>query len=132
MKVAANTGSSGITVGRPFTIIARLENVGYGDADAISADVNCPFSPAKKAFIGQLKKDEDAPAVFELTSQQSGSFKCDLIVNFKDDTGSRQITETFDVTVAGPDYSGLLTLLIIIAAIAFIFRKRIQHLLKRR
>jgi hypothetical protein len=127
IKVVSAAGSSSITAGEPFTAIARLENIGPGDADAISAELECPFMPGKKAFLGQLKKDEDAPVVFDITTTKTGSFSCSLSVFYKDDTGSKQFTEAFEVSIASPNYAGtLFMLLAILAALAFVFRKRLS------
>ncbi len=132
VKVVANTGSPRISVGEPFTVVARLENSGYGDADAVSAEVECPFAPTKKAFVGQLKKDEDAPAVIEMSSSKAGTFTCNMLVFYKDDTGSYQFSDAFDVTVASPNYAGtIIFLLVILAVLALIFRKRIPFFKKK-
>ena len=132
IKVVSNTGSPIISTGEPFTVIARLENVGFGDADSVSAEISCPFAPDKKAFIGQLQKDEDAPAVIEMTSSRSGSFTCNLLVSFKDDTGTYQLSDSFDVTIASPNYFETIAFLLIIAGIlAWIFRKRLPFSKKK-
>lgn len=126
IKIASDSGSSSIASGSPFTIVARMENVGEGDADNINAVISCPFNGPKKAFIGQLKKDEDAPAVFNLVSTASGVFECDLNVFYEDDTGKHELKESFNFTISPPDYSGsVLILVILILAALFAVRKRI-------
>lgn len=128
---AASSAGGAITTNQPFTVIVRLENTGPGDADTIVADISCPFNGPKKAFLGQLKKDEDAPAVFELTSTSSGNFACDLHVSYKDDTGAHEFTDKFDIAVA-QNNPPLLAAAIIILALLYIFRKRILAFLKRK
>src|SRR3989344_8693933 len=126
IKIASNTGSPVVAAGEGFVIIARLENVGEGDADSINADITCPFNGGnKKAFLGQLKKDEDAPAVFNLVSSGSGEFICKLLVSYTDDLGNHQKEEDFSVSIASPNYMGLIIFLIIIAILAYVFRKRL-------
>src|SRR3989344_7837015 len=125
IKMASNTGSPVITADEGFTLIARLENVGEGNADSITADIECPFNGNKRAFLGQLKKDEDAPAVFNLVSPGSGEFKCKLLVSYTDDLGNHQKEEDFSVSIASPNYMGLIIFLIIIAILAYVFRKRL-------
>ena len=132
IKIASNAGSPVITAGEGFVIIARLENVGEGDADSINADIACPFNGNKKAFLGQLKKDEDAPAVFNLVSTRSGEFTCKLMVFYEDDLGSHQKEEEFGVSILSPNYSGIIIFIIIILILAFIFRKRIPFLKKKK
>src|SRR3989344_4915150 len=130
IKIASNTGSPVVAAGEGFVIIARLENVGEGDADSINADIACPFNGNKKAFLGQLKKDEDAPAVFNLVSTRSGEFTCKLMVFYEDDLGSHQKEEEFGVSISSPNYSGVVVFIIIILVLVFIFRKRIPFFKK--
>jgi len=85
--------------GEPFSIIARVENVGYGDAEFISAQFECPFKGIKKAYVGKLEDDEDAPAVFNLISQDKGMFDCALVFNYKDDLGMHKTVEFFNVYI---------------------------------
>ncbi|MDI6721248.1 MAG: CARDB domain-containing protein, partial [Candidatus Aenigmarchaeota archaeon] len=99
IKTASSSGSSVITAGQPFTAVIRLENVGYGDANSVIANITCPFDGAKKSFLGQLRKEEDAPVVFDFVPQKPGNFICGLAVSYKDDTGSHEFTEKFDIIV---------------------------------
>ena len=133
IKIAStSTGSVSIAASEPFTIIARLENVGEGNADSIVTDIICPFEGSKRAFMGQLKKDEDAPAVFNLITSKSGEFKCKILVSYEDDLGSHQKEEEFGVSIASPDYSGVVVFIIIILVLVFIFRKRISFFKKKK
>lgn len=132
VKIASSAGGSVVTAGQPFTAVVRLENVGKGNADFIVAEIDCPFG-TKKAFLGQLKKDEDAPAVFDLMSANPGTFTCGLNVAYADDIGSHQFSDRFDVTVNRAGFSGaMLFALVGIAALAFVFRKRITALFGRK
>lgn len=129
IKVVSNSGSSSISPDQSFTIIIRLENVGKGTADSVSANLECPFTSEKKAFLGQLKKDEDAPVVFDTVSKTSGNFQCNLTVSYKDDTGSYNLNDKFDVQVKSPEYLGMFIVLFIIILVALvIFRKRVPGL----
>lgn len=132
IKVVANTGSPVITVGQPFTVIARLENTGDGNADSVAAGLECPFAPAKKAFIGQLKKDEDAPAVFDVVSSRTGNHKCSLVISYKDDTGAYELADSFEVAVTPPNLAGAAVPVLAIAAVlAYVFRKRLPFFKKK-
>ncbi|MBI4895401.1 MAG: hypothetical protein HY831_02810 [Candidatus Aenigmarchaeota archaeon] len=129
IKVVSDTGSTIISKDQPFTIIIRLENVGKGTANSITANLECPFTEKKKSFLGQLKKDEDAPVVFNIVSNKDGDFQCGLNVSYEDDTGSYQLTEKFDVNVQSPGYLGMIFVLLIIIPVALvIFRKRVPVL----
>jgi hypothetical protein len=126
IKVVSSAGSPTIIANQPFTVVARLENVGHGTADFVTAEISCQFNGAKKAFIGQLKKDENGPAVFDFSSPTAGNFKCAINAFYTDDTGSHTLSDSFDVTVIGQDYSGsVITVIIVVIILLYVFRKRI-------
>ena len=131
IKIASAGGNSVIIAGQQLTIIARLENVGRGDADSVAAEVQCPFSSVKKAFVGQLKKDSNAPSVFDLTPPTAGNFVCNLNITYEDDTGVHKLAEKFDVTIV-PANPPVLPILVFIIAVAIIFRKKILEIVKKR
>lgn len=129
IKIASASGPA-ILAGQPFTAVVRLENVGKGDASSIVANLTCPFSrQAKRAFLGQLKKDEDAPAVFDLTATDGGNFMCGLLVSYTDDTGLHQFSEKFDVSVSPANYLGSAAIVVVVIVLAFVFRKRVFKML---
>lgn len=101
IRISSVDGSPMVEQGKPFTITARLENVGYGNAEYISSELDCPFEGNKKAYVGQLDRYEDAPAVFRLLSKEKGHFNCILKTTFKDDTGYHVQEDPFDVFVRG-------------------------------
>ncbi|MBI4019962.1 MAG: hypothetical protein HY367_01410 [Candidatus Aenigmarchaeota archaeon] len=125
IKIASASGSPVIAAGQPFTVVVRLENVGEGDADSVEAELSCPFNGPKKAFLGQLQKDEDAPAVFDLTSPEDGKFNCTLGVSYKDDTGAHRFTEEFEASIAPADLSGILIPAVAIIVLLLAFRRRV-------
>ncbi|MBI3190874.1 hypothetical protein HYZ41_04180 [archaeon] len=126
IKTVSALGSSTIIANQPFTVVARLENVGHGNADFVTAEITCPFNGAKKAFIGQLKKDENGPAVFDFISTATGQFKCNINTFYTDDIDSHTFSDSFDVTVIGQDYSGsIVTVIIIIIILLYLLRKKI-------
>lgn len=112
--------------GKPFSIIVRIENVGYGDADYTELELECPFKGNLKAFVGNLEKDEDSPAAFELTGA-AGYYQCPLSMKYRDDRGWHETKQVIDVQVYN---NGLKTILIaagILAAlivIIILFRRR--------
>ena len=129
IKVVSSKGSSQIKQNEQFTVIARLENTGKGDANSVSANITCPFSDNKKAFIGKLKKDEDAPVVFDLVSYQGGSFACGLTINYEDDLGSYNVEETFPISISSNDYIVPTVAFLVILGISLIaFRKKIPYI----
>jgi hypothetical protein len=117
--------ASVIKTGQPLTIIARLENIGPGDADSVTADITCPFSATRKAFLGQLKSGSDAPAVFDFVPLDSGSFTCDLIIAYQDDTGGYKLSEKMDISIAKDSQASIYILIPIAAVLLVVLRKRI-------
>src|SRR3989344_1778554 len=123
ITITNEAGSSYLVAGSPFMVIARIENVGHGTADYITAVVDCPFNGASQAFLGQLERNEDAPAVFNFVTTRIGAFTCTLNVNFTDDVGTHEVSRDFSVVVNTPDFSGALVLIIIVLIVLFVFRK---------
>lgn len=130
ITITDSGGSSYLVAGKPIIVIARIENVGHGTADYIEATLECPFNGKTKAFLGQLDKKEDAPAVFNFAPGQSGSFECKITIDFKDDLGEHTTEKTFMITIDNPDMTGLIIGIIVLAIILFVFRKRIMKTLK--
>ena len=122
IKVASDSGQP--AAGQPVSVVIRLENIGHGNANSIQSEITCSGRSAK-AFLGQLKRDEDAPAVFEIILPSGGRHECVLVTNYTDDLGSKGMTNSFEVTVRGPELPVTpVALLIILAAGAYYMRKR--------
>lgn len=88
-----------IISGDSFTVTARVQNIGYGDAKEVVIELDAPYSGYKKAFIGKLGKDEDAPAIFNLAAD-SPSSPATLTMKYRDDFGEHEKTEKFTINVA--------------------------------
>ncbi len=102
-------------------LIVRVENLGEGDADNIQVRLeNDGFEGQTKAYIGKLKEDEDAPAVFSLIPLKSGKHKLRVIVTYEDDLGEHKITEDLELFVIKKNNSKILIIvLLMLALIAF-------------
>jgi len=124
IKVAATSGAP--TAGQPLTVIIRLENIGRGDANAVQAQITCDGVTAR-SFLGQLKRDEDAPAVFDITLPNGGKHQCTMTAKYMDDLGDHVFTSDFDVTVKNPDLPFGLILIVIIIGGVYFYRKRRHH-----
>ncbi|NYT05992.1 MAG: S-layer protein [Methanomicrobiales archaeon] len=83
--------------GDEYDLIIRLENTGTGDATSTKAEIDLPFSGNKESFIGKIKPDNDAPAVFSLDASGAGDYDYTLTVTYEDDWGAH--TETFPLTM---------------------------------
>lgn len=52
----------------------RLENTGTDEAISTTANIDLPFEGTKEAFIGKIKPNNDAPAVFSLDGGTGGDY----------------------------------------------------------
>lgn len=117
--------------GDQYDLIIRLENTGTGDATSTKAEIDLPFSGNKESFIGKIKPDNDAPAVFTLDAGEADDYEYALTVTYEDDWGVH--TEEFPLTMpvrSKGDGSIIVFGVVIIALIAagawyyFVYRKK--------
>lgn len=117
--------------GDQYDLIIRLENTGTGDATSTKAEIDLPFSGNKESFIGKIKPDNDAPAVFTLDAGEADDYEYTLTVTYEDDWGVH--TEEFPLTMpvrSKGDGSIIVFGVVIIALIAagawyyFVYRKK--------
>lgn len=126
IKVASEIGTA--TAGSPISIIVRLENIGTGNADSVETEITCDSQKAK-SFLGQLKRDEDVPAIFEITLSNGGRHECTLVTNYMDDFGKHAVTNKFDIRINNPELPLVPVIIVIVLAAAFYYfriRKRKQ------
>ena len=117
--------------GDQFDLIVRLENTGTGDATSTKTEIDLPFSGNKESFIGKIKPDNDAPAVFTLDADEARDYDYTLTVTYEDDWGSH--TEEFPLTmpVRSKGDGGMIVFgVVLIALVAagawyyFVYRKK--------
>ncbi|UUX93674.1 COG1361 S-layer family protein [Methanoplanus endosymbiosus] len=77
-----------ISEGDEFEILIRIENTGTGEAKSTYASPDIPFEGTKGAFVGKIKPNNDAPAVFTYIAGKSGDYRYNLTVEYEDDTGA--------------------------------------------
>lgn len=82
-----------------ITLVARIQNAGYGDAKEVVVELDSPLEGYKKAFLGELEKKEDAPVVFNLKATQSGKVDGILKITYRDDFGVHEKSEKLSVIV---------------------------------
>ncbi|MBS3050836.1 MAG: hypothetical protein J4400_01685 [Candidatus Aenigmarchaeota archaeon] len=124
IKVASAFGDP--AAGAPVSVIVRIENTGKGTMDAIESELACNGQKAK-SFLGQLKRDEDAPAVFDMTLPDGGRHECVMTTSYSDDLGSHTTTNKFDIYLKNPELPvmQIIILLVIIGLVYyFLVRKR--------
>ncbi len=116
IKITTLEGSTELHAGEQFMIVARIENIGDGEVDAIAAEIDCPLDGQKRSFVGKLKTDEDSPATFTLVANRKGYYKCDIILSYTDDLGPHVTIQKIDVYVGGN--STIIRIVIVIAMLA--------------
>ena len=108
--------------GEKAIVTVRVENLGEGDADNIQVRLeNDGFEGQTKAYIGKLKEDEDAPAVFSLIPSKSGKHELKVIVSYEDDLGEHEITEHLELLVIKKSSSTALIIVFLALGIAAFF-----------
>ncbi len=84
------------------TVTMRIENSGTGDAKSAKMIVAIPSEGNKTVFLGKIKPNDDAPAVFTFLAAQGGEMPYSATVEFEDDLGVHSRTWTLNQYV----YSG--------------------------
>ncbi len=118
-----------IKTGDTFSLITRIENTGTGDAKSVRVALEIPFEGMKEAFVGTIKPDNDAPAIFNLKATQAGEIPYKLNITFHDDYGDHSIIEPLSLSVQETNNTGmymLIILLIIAGGAAILYKKRLS------
>ncbi len=114
--------------GQKVSMILRLENVGEGEARFVKASLEgLEGSGSTNTFLGRLKKDDDAPAVFTFIPEKAGDQEVTLLVEYEDDFGEHQLSEdlTFNVDrQKGSIIPIVLGVVLILAAAVFYMKKK--------
>jgi hypothetical protein len=122
---SVRTDPARIAGGESFEMTIRLENTGTDEAISTTANIDLPFEGTKEAFIGKIKPNNDAPAVFSLDGGTGGDYPYTLTVIWEDDWGVH--TESFDLTLSVKTndstvaIAGFLIILILAAGGAYYF-----------
>ncbi|MEN6341369.1 MAG: S-layer protein, partial [Methanospirillum sp.] len=104
-----------VEAGQAFTLLARLENTGTDDAKSVRVRIDLPFSGNNESFIGTVEPGNDAPAVFNLVADRTGSLAYTLSATYNDDEGTHTVTEPLTLEVAANNGS-----MVTIAAVAIV------------
>lgn len=122
---SVRTEPARVSGGEPFEMTIRLENTGTDEAIGTTAKTDLPFAGIKEAYIGKIKPNNDAPAVFSLDSGKGGDYPHTLTVTWEDDWGIH--TESFNLTLPVKTSNstaaivGFLIVLILAAGSAYYF-----------
>ncbi len=108
--------------GEKAIVTVRVENLGEGEADNIQVKLeNDGFEGQTKAYIGKLKEDEDAPAVFSLIPSKAGKHELKVIVSYEDDLGEHEVTENLELFVIKKHNPANFIVLILIGGLIVFF-----------
>lgn len=88
-----------IVSGESFTLDIKVENVEFEKAKAVKVSIDLPFTGNREAFIGELKRDDDAPAIFILRAGDPGEYKYKVRIEYLDDTGRQALEENLVLVV---------------------------------
>ena len=102
-----------------------IENTGKGDANKATVELIIE-EKVYKAFIGQLKADDDAPFYFDTKPESIGMQNATLKVSYYDDFGFHTFETTISKEVRKPTNNLIIVILIIavITGIAYLHFKR--------
>ncbi|KAF1076421.1 COG1361 S-layer family protein [Methanogenium sp. MK-MG] len=122
---SVRTDPARVSGGEAFEMTIRLENTGTDEAISTTAEIDLPFEGTKKAFIGKIKPNNDAPAIFSLDGGKGGDYHYTLTVTWEDDWGPH--SESFDLILpvktndSTAAIAGFLIILILAAGGAYYF-----------
>lgn len=95
-----------VVSGESFTLNIKVENVEFEKAKAVKVFIDLPFTGNREAFIGELKRDDDAPAIFVLKAGEPGEYRYKVRIEYLDDTGRQALEENL-ILVVYPGRGGL-------------------------
>lgn len=103
-----------------------IENTGKGDANKVTVEL-ITGDKNYKAFIGQLKADDDAPFYFYVKPESAGMQTARLEVSYQDDFGDHIYETTISKEVGKPANNLIIVAIVIvlvIAGISYFYFKR--------
>ncbi|OPX67939.1 MAG: hypothetical protein A4E38_01963 [Methanoregulaceae archaeon PtaB.Bin108] len=126
--VSVDTTPRRVSAGTPFDLTIRIENTGTGEAKQVAAVVDLPMTGNRQSFIGKIKPNNDAPALFMLDGGSGGTYEYNVTITYTDDIGTHTIGFPMSLRVTPEDYSGTIILVAIIAIVAGILAYRYWYL----
>jgi hypothetical protein len=109
--------------GEEITIEARIENVGDDDAENTKLVLDSELEGFKTAYLGELEKDDDSPAIFTLRAATAGEVINTLILTYEDDFGEHDLTEEIIFNISENNNQNIQMLSIgLLVAFVFVIR----------
>jgi hypothetical protein len=96
-----------------------IENTGTGDANKVAVELITSKGRTYKAFIGQLKADDDSPFYFDVKPEAVGMQKATLKVSYYDDFGSHFEETTIEKEVKKPT-NKIITVVAVLAVVLIV------------
>ena len=90
-----------------------IENTGTGDADKVVVELITSKGKTYKAFIGQLKSDEDSPFYFDVKPESTGMQAASLKVSYYDDFGFHSYVTSVHKEVRKPTSNLIATVIVL-------------------
>lgn len=124
LKIDPQNPKKGDTV----TIELRVENVGDADADDAKLILDSTLHGFKTAYLGELEKSDDTPAIFTLHAPAAGKAVNQMTLTYEDDFGKHTVTEEirFDISNNQTQSIGniLIPLLVAMVLIVYVVAKK--------
>ncbi len=111
------------------TVNMRIENSGTGEAKSVKVNLDAPLKGTRTAFLGKIKPDDDAPAVFTFYAEKGGDIPYSANIEFEDDLGVRTVTQPLNLYVRTPNKNGMaapviVTLPLIAVGVYYLHRRK--------
>lgn len=105
-----------------------IENTGKGAANKVTVELITPEGNIYKAFIGQLKADNDAPFYFDAKPESTGMQTAILNISYYDDFGFHSYETTIDKEVRKPTNNIITIIILLLVALVgigyFYYKKK--------
>lgn len=115
-------------IGDLVTVNLRIENSGTGEAKSVKVKLDAPSEGTRTAFLGKIKPDDDAPGIFTFYATKDGNIPLSASIEFEDDLGVRDVTESMDIHVYKQNENSMMTPIVvsvpIIGSIAYYLSRR--------
>ncbi len=100
-------------IGDLVTVNMRIENSGTGDAKSVKIKLDAPSSGTRTAFLGKIKPDDDAPGIFTFYATKDGNIPLSASIEYEDDLGVRNVTESLDLQVYKQNENSLMAPIVV-------------------
>jgi len=123
-----------IDAGKPFTLTLKIENTGTIDAKGVKLQIETDFVGDREAYLGKIKKEDYANAIFSLTApSKGGDIPIRLHIFYEKGEGTEEVIREFLIKVYEPTQSqtssatyliGAGVIVVIVAAVVLVLRRR--------